>query len=79
MGEIPHGTYNAYNYHKCRCDLCREAARNYARLYRKKLDNKSRIFNISSVRRKQYAWQWIKENRPDVADEIREKVNNEEQ
>ena len=79
MGEIPHGTYGAYTNHKCRCDLCREAGRNYMSVYRKKPDNKSHKHNLAYGLRKQYAWQWIKENRPDVADEIRKKVNKEEQ
>jgi hypothetical protein len=48
-------------------------------VYRKKPDNKSHLHNLAYGLRKQYAWQWIKENRPDVADEIRKKVNKEEQ
>lgn len=36
---IRHGTKNAYNYHRCRCDLCRKAAADYRRIRRNKADN----------------------------------------
>lgn len=32
--EPVHGTYNEYNNHKCRCDLCREASRLQCAYYR---------------------------------------------
>ena len=72
--DIKHGSTTSYQYHKCRCDLCKEAQRDYMRSYRKKPDNKSHLHNLAYGLRKQYAWQWIKENRPDVADEIRKAV-----
>lgn len=31
---IPHGTKNAYSYHRCRCALCKEANSSYQRKYR---------------------------------------------
>lgn len=34
--EIPHGTKNCYSYHKCRCDLCKEANRTHQAEYQKK-------------------------------------------
>ena len=33
--EVPHGTSSGYGYHKCRCDLCKEANKLRARAYRK--------------------------------------------
>jgi hypothetical protein len=32
--DFTHGTLSGYNYHRCRCDLCREAKREYDRAYR---------------------------------------------
>lgn len=29
--EIVHGTYDGYNHHKCRCEECKEARREYRR------------------------------------------------
>lgn len=34
--QIPHGTKNAYSYHKCRCALCSEANRLASSKYRNK-------------------------------------------
>lgn len=34
--NIPHGTKNGYSYHKCRCDLCKDAHREYQLKYRNK-------------------------------------------
>jgi hypothetical protein len=34
-GFLKHGTRTAYSYHKCRCDLCREANRKAVERYRR--------------------------------------------
>lgn len=36
---MKHGTVHTYNYHKCRCDSCREVASEYRREQRRKLEN----------------------------------------
>lgn len=36
MENIPHGTWSGYSSHKCRCDLCREASRQYGQARRDK-------------------------------------------
>ena len=33
---IPHGTFSGYNYHKCRCEACKETNREYQREYQRK-------------------------------------------
>lgn len=38
--EIPHGTVSGYNYHRCRCDECRRAKREYARGYDVRVDQR---------------------------------------
>jgi hypothetical protein len=75
--DIKHGCTTAYQYHKCRCELCKKAQRDYMRSYRSDATNKETTArnNSISVLRKQYAWQWVKQNRPDVAGVIREKAN----
>ena len=37
LDEPWHGTKNGYAYHKCRCDLCKEANRVYGRAYAEKV------------------------------------------
>jgi len=38
--EIKHGTISGYNYHKCKCDLCRDKNTEYCKSRRNKLINK---------------------------------------
>lgn len=67
-----HGTYASYTNAKCRCDLCREAAREYMRKYRTTEHGrkKSRLYAQISARRNAKAAQWLKENMPEVWSQI---------
>lgn len=66
--KLTHGTYASYTNTKCRCDLCREAAREYMRKYRmtEQGRKKSRIYAQISARRNARAAQWLKDNFPEV-------------
>lgn len=67
-----HGTYASYTNTKCRCDLCREAAREYMRKYRttEQGRKKSRLYAQVAARRNARAAQWLKENNPEVWEQI---------
>lgn len=41
----PHGTRQRYNSDKCRCDLCREAHKIYAREYNRQRNNVKKHYN----------------------------------
>ncbi len=41
LGDGPHGTYSRYTSGRCRCDLCREANRDYVRRYRRKIKERN--------------------------------------
>lgn len=66
--EKTHGTLYGYAGQGCRCEQCREAARNYNRVYRA-TDN-GREASRRSARRnnfiRQKALEWMRRERPDV-------------
>lgn len=51
MTEPQHGTWNTYNYHLCRCDLCAAAASTYMKAWR--LDRKLGLTKPGPKRRSQ--------------------------
>lgn len=69
---INHGTYNGYTNRKCRCSDCKHAASEYMRRYRKTSHGAAttKYYAVLSVKRAQLAAQWVKENMPDVWQEI---------
>jgi hypothetical protein len=72
--EIPHGTVTGYSHHKCRCDACRSAQTEAMRKYRAKDPAKAKAHNLKNQERNRMAWRWLKEHRPDIAEEIRKEV-----
>ena len=51
-----HGTQHCYEWHRCRCEFCRAAARRYMRRYRGKvqtLEQKRRVLRKQSERDKE--------------------------
>ena len=70
--KINHGTYAAYTNKRCRCDECRQAASEYMRQYRKTESGRarSRLYTHISAKRNSRAAAWIKENHPQVWEQI---------
>jgi hypothetical protein len=70
--EVEHGLYATYTNLKCRCELCRKAAAEYMRGYRKTSVGKSqaRFHQIVANKRSQIAIKWIKDNHPEQWDKI---------
>ena len=69
---VKHGTLYAYAGRGCRCGQCKEAARVYSTAYRS-TDNGRDASRRSAARNnfiRQNALKWIRENRPDVIDEL---------
>ena len=59
-GDPRHGSLNGYDHHKCRCDPCRQAKSEYARVYRA----------ATLVEMKEYKRLWHQRN----AEKIRDRV-----
>jgi hypothetical protein len=70
--EIIHGLYATYTNTKCRCSLCKKAAAEYMRGYRKTSvgKNNAKFHQIVANKRSQMAIKWIKENHPEQWDKI---------
>lgn len=68
-----HGTRSTYVHHKCRCEECRAAQAKYQReMYSagKINANYKNKMNKLSRKRQQAATRWVKENHPDVWNDI---------
>jgi hypothetical protein len=67
-----HGSAAGYTYNKCRCALCIQAHTLYMRKYRSGefARKKSRLANRRAVYRHKLAANWVKENYPDMWQEI---------
>ena len=50
-GTAQHGTRSMYNYHRCRCELCLEAAREYARAGRERWVRECEVQGCGKVAR----------------------------
>lgn len=76
MTDLKHGTYACYTNSKCRCELCREAAREYMRKYRKTENgrSKTRRYTHLQAKRNNSAASWVRKNYPDIWKNICEEV-----
>lgn len=74
--EIIHGLYATYTNTKCRCSLCKNAAAEYMRSYRKTSVGKSqaRFHQIVANKRSQIAIKWVKTNHPEQWSKISAKA-----
>lgn len=71
-----HGTRTCYVHHKCRCDLCKAAQAEYQRkVYAENgyNQNRKRINRLSRLKVAAAA-KWVRENRPDVWQQISDSV-----
>lgn len=63
-----HGTYNGYQHHKCRCELCKGANTEYHRAYR--ATSKGSLISRRAIRRKylleKKASEYLRVNNPDA-------------
>jgi len=77
MKEINHGTYAAYTNSKCRCEECKEAAREYMRKYRKTESGrqKTRFYTHLSTKRNNRAAAWVRKNHPDIWQNICQEIS----
>jgi hypothetical protein len=69
---LKHGSYACYTNQKCRCELCKMAAREYMQKYRR-TDmgrDKSRKYTQTASKRAAMAAKWVKKNEPAVWVEI---------
>lgn len=65
---MKHGTTTGYCHYKCRCELCKQAQKNYMNKYRATSHGKARqrLSNDVSDVRKQLAADWVKKMYPHI-------------
>ena len=73
-GAIKHGTYGAYNHHRCRCPPCTEAGRKHMADYRASLGGRTRA-DIAQDRARVAAVKWVRDNHPDVWKDLLDRAN----
>lgn len=78
---IQHGTTTGYQYHKCRCDLCRKAQTDSVRQYRATQQGRAKVRNnnANAQRRLSLAAQWMREKRPDIWQQIVHQVDEDKE
>lgn len=69
---LRHGNYATYSNHNCRCELCREAHNRWHREYRLTANGRRRttIANRKSRRIQQQAATYVRENLPEIYQNI---------
>jgi hypothetical protein len=77
MSNIVHGRTSTYNNHRCRCEDCTKAQRDYTRKYRatKAGRKKINLGNRKARIRNQLAAEWVKEEFPAKWEQICRAVN----
>ena len=75
---MKHGR-SAFVHGYCRCEVCTEAQRAYLKAYRSSAFGKRKhAINAEKKRKRDAACrEWIKQNQPDIYEQIRTKVENE--